>query len=107
MTRRNHHTKICGQRCQEEGQHLQRAWGRDEFGELCLTLQRKYSQSLWTKKADGKRDAKMVGRDHKERHVNQISALEDSDKKNWMIWLTFYKDHSGSSVEIRLQVKKE
>lgn len=56
-TRRGHHTKICGQRCQEEGQHLQRAWGRDEFGELCLTIQRQYSQSLWTKKADGKRDA--------------------------------------------------
>lgn len=34
-TRRGHHTKICGQRYQEEGQHLQRAWGRDEFGELC------------------------------------------------------------------------
>lgn len=23
-TRRSHHTKICGQTCQEEGQHLQR-----------------------------------------------------------------------------------
>ena len=49
----------------------------------------------------------MVGRDHKERHVNQVSALEDSDKKNWMIWLIFYKDHSDSSVETWLQVKKE
>lgn len=29
-TRRSHHTMICGQRCQE-GQHLQRAWGRDEL----------------------------------------------------------------------------